>query len=182
MKFSHFSDAFSSSENRFYVKPSVGFEVSGRKINADFIVDYIGGSFEKNYFDLGGIDYGYTNFGVQPSFVYQQDDLTINLGAGLFYSMDTENSDSKFYIYPQVTATYRIVGDVMIAYAGAEGSLKQNSYHDFVQENFFVSPTLGIAPTDQKYDIYVGLKGKIANNVGFNVRGSYKTKTKKHYL
>lgn len=179
LKFNHFSDAFGSSENRFYVKPEIGFEVSGRKINAGFIIDYLGGSFEKDYFGLTDINYGYTNIGVQPSFVYQQDDLTINLGAGLFYSMDNENSDNKFFVYPQITATYRIVGDVMIAYAGAEGSLKQNSYRDFVQENFFVSPTLGIAPTDQKYDIYVGLKGKIANNVGFNIRGSYKNEDQK---
>lgn len=179
LKFNHFSDAFGSSENRFYVKPTVGFEVSGRKINANFIIDYLGGSFEKDYFGLTDINYGYTNIGVQPSFVYQQDDLTVNLGAGLFYNMDNENSDNKFFIYPQITATYRIVGDVMIAYAGAEGSLKQNSYRDLVQENFFVSPTLGIAPTDQKYDVYVGLKGKIANNVGFNIRGSYKNEDQK---
>ncbi len=180
VKFNHFSDAFGSSENRFYVKPTVGFEVSGQKVNATFIVDYLGGSFEKDYFSLtDGIDYGYTNVGVQPSFTYQQDDLTVNLGAGLFYSMDNENSDNKFFIYPQITATYRIVGDVMIAYAGAEGGLKQNTYRDLVQENFFVSPTLGIAPTDQKYDIYVGMKGKIANNVGFNIRGSYKNEDQK---
>lgn len=179
LKFNHFSDAFGSSENRFYVKPTVGFEISGRKINANFIIDYLGGSFEKDYFGLTDINYGYTNIGVQPSFVYQQDDLTVNLGAGLFYSMDNENSDNKFFVYPQITATYRIVGDVMIAYAGAEGSLKQNSYRDLVQENFFVSPTLGIAPTDQKYDVYVGLKGKIANNVGFNIRGSYKNEDQK---
>ena len=180
VKFNHFSDAFGSSENRFFVTPTVGFEVSGQKVNAKFIVDYLGGSFEKDYFALGNsIDYGYTNIGVQPSFTYQQDDLTVNLGAGLFYSMDNENSDNKFFVYPQITATYRIVGDVMIAYAGAEGSLKQNTYRDLVQENFFVSPTLGINPTDQKYDIYVGMKGKIANNVGFNIRGSYKNEDQK---
>jgi hypothetical protein len=180
VKFNHFSDAFGSSENRFYVTPTVGFEVSGQKVNAKFIVDYLGGSFEKDYLGLtNGIDYGYTNIGVQPSFTYQQDDLTVHLGAGIFYSMDNENSDNKLFVYPQVTATYRIVGDVMIAYAGAEGSLKQNTYRDLVQENFFVSPTLGIAPTDQKYDIYVGMKGKIANNVGFNIRGSYKNEDQK---
>lgn len=179
LKFSRFSDDFGSGENRFFVKPTVGFEVSGQKINASFVVDYIGGSFEKSYFGGDEIKYGYANFGVQPSFTYQKDDFTVNLGAGLFYSVDNENSDNKFFVYPQVTATYRIVGDVMIAYAGAEGSLKQNSYRDFTQENFFVSPTLGIAPTDQKYDIYVGLKGKIANNVGFNVRGSYKNEDQK---
>lgn len=179
LKFNHFSDAFGSSENRFYVKPAIGLDISGNKINANFIIDYLGGSFEKDYSGTTDISYGYTNIGVQPSFIYQQDDLTVNLGAGLFYSMDNENSDNKFFIYPQVAATYRIVGDVMIAYAGAEGSLKQNSYRDFTQENFFVSPTLGIAPTDQKYDIYVGLKGKIANNVSFNIRGSYKNEDQK---
>jgi len=179
LKFNHFSDAFGSSENRFYVKPTVGFEVSGQKVNATFIVDYLGGSFEKDYQGGEGLSYGFTNVGVQPSFTYQQDDLTVNLGAGLFYSMDNENSDNKFFIYPQITATYRIVGDVMIAYAGAEGGLKQNTYRDLVQENFFVSPTLGINPTDQKYDIYVGMKGKIANNVGFNIRGSYKNEDQK---
>lgn len=179
LKFNHFSDAFGSSENRFYVKPAIGLDISGNKINANFIIDYLGGSFEKDYSGTTDIKYGYTNIGIQPSFIYQQDDLTVNLGAGLFYSMDNENSDNKFFVYPQVTATYRIVGDVMIAYAGAEGSLKQNSYRDFTQENFFVSPTLGIAPTDQKYDVYVGLKGKIANNVSFNIRGSYKNEDQK---
>ena len=62
----------------------------------------------------------------------------------------------------------------MIFYAGLEGTLKQNSYSDFVQENFFVSPTLGVAPTDQKYDLFAGLKGKLASSVSYNIRGSYK--------
>jgi len=60
----------------------------------------------------------------------------------------------------------------MVAYAGAEGTLKQNSFQDFANENFFVSPNLMIAPTDQKYDVYIGLKGKLANTIGYNIRGS----------
>ena len=28
-----------------------------------------------------------------------------------------------------------------------------------------------VAPTDNSYDIYVGMKGKLANAVSFNVRG-----------
>ncbi|MGQ3089118.1 MAG: TonB-dependent receptor, partial [Flavobacterium sp.] len=61
----------------------------------------------------------------------------------------------------------------MVAYAGAEGTLRQNSYADFVSQNPFVSPTLAVAPTDQQYDIYVGLKGKLASTVAYNIRGSY---------
>jgi outer membrane receptor for ferrienterochelin and colicin len=66
-----------------------------------------------------------------------------------------------------------VVGDLMIFYAGAEGNLEQNSYMDFVNENPFVSPTLSISPTDKQYDIFAGLKGKLANNVSYNIQGSY---------
>src|SRR5690606_8044465 len=64
-------------------------------------------------------------------------------------------------------------------YAGAEGGLNQNSYADFVDQNPFVSPTMFVAPTDNKYDIYVGLKGKLANAIAFNVRGSYNNEDNK---
>ena len=28
-------------------------------------------------------------------------------------------------------------------------------------------------PTDQLYDAYVGLKGKLSNNMSYNIRGNY---------
>ncbi len=70
----------------------------------------------------------------------------------------------------------------MIAYAGAEGNLKQNSYADFVEGNPFVSPTLFIAPTDNSYDLYVGMKGKLANAVSFNVRGGINNEKNKPFF
>lgn len=179
IKFNRFWDAFGSAENRFIAKPSMEFYIVEEKIKADFIVDYISGSFEKDFFGGSEIKYGYTNFGFQPSIRLQKDDLSINAGVGFFYSAAQESGESKFFIYPQVTGSYKVVGDLMIAYAGIEGSLKQNSYREFVEQNFFVSPTLGIAPTDQKYDVYVGLKGKLANSVSYNVRGSYKNEDNK---
>jgi outer membrane receptor protein involved in Fe transport len=119
------------------------------------------------------LKYGFTNFGIAPSFVVLKDDWTLNIGAGLFYSLDNEKSNNKFLIYPQISASYKVVGDLMIFYAGAEGNLEQNSYQDFVKENPFLSPTVNIAPTDKQYDIFAGLKGKLTNNVSYNVRGSY---------
>lgn len=173
VKFTRFWDAFGSAENRFVAKPSLEFDIVEQKIKADFVLDYISGSFDKNMVGNAGLKYGFTNVGFQPSIKIQKDDLTVNAGVGFFYSAAQEQGESKFFIYPQVTGSYRVVGDLMIFYAGLEGGLKQNSYRDFVQENFFVSPTLVVAPTDQKYDIYVGLKGKLANSVSYNIRGSY---------
>lgn len=172
IKFNRFSDAFSTGENRLVAKPSLAFDVMDEKIKVDFVFDYINGKFDKDYNGITELKYGYTNVGMKPSFQINKDDLSVNLGVGFFYSMATESGKNKFFIYPNITASYKVVGDLMVAYAGAEGALKQNSYQEFVQENFFVSPTLGIGPTDQKFDIYVGLKGKLANTIGYNIRGS----------
>ncbi|MFV8364846.1 TonB-dependent receptor [Flavobacterium sp. XS1P27] len=175
LKYNHFSDASGSSENRFYAKPTVEFDVMESAVKTNIIVDYVGGSFKKNYSNTNTerVKYGFTNFGIAPSFVMQEDDWTLNIGAGLFYSLDNVNSNNKFLVYPQFNASYKVVGDLMIFYAGAEGNLEQNSYMDFVNENPFLSPTLNIAPTDKQYDVFAGLKGKLTNNVSYNVKASY---------
>ncbi|HSD14568.1 MAG TPA: hypothetical protein VLB74_07960 [Flavobacterium sp.] len=184
MLFKRFWDSHGSEENRFFIKPGFDFEVENYKFKADIVADYVGGSFEKNYFDSSEMSYSYLNFGVIPSILLQKDDLSVQAGAGFFYSRGIFNdeTDDNFYIYPQIKASYKIVGDIMIAYAGAEGNLKQNSFADFVEENKFVSPTLVVAPTNQQYDIYVGLKGKLANTVAFNVRGSYMAEDDKAFF
>ncbi|TDE29963.1 TonB-dependent receptor [Flavobacterium ranwuense] len=175
LKYNHFSDASGSSENRFYAKPTVEFDIMESAVKTNIIVDYVGGSFKKNYSNTNTerVKYGFTNFGIVPSFVMQEDDWTLNIGVGLFYSLDNENSNNKFLVYPQFNASYKVVGDLMIFYAGAEGNLEQNSYMDFVNENPFLSPTLNIAPTDKQYDIFAGLKGKLTNNVSYNIKASY---------
>ena len=66
-----------------------------------------------------------------------------------------------------------MVDEVLIAYGGIQGGLLQNSYYDFAQENPFVSPTLFIAPTDQQYNAFIGLKGKLSNSMGYNIKGAY---------
>jgi hypothetical protein len=172
-RFNHFSDKYGSTENRFFVKPSFEFNIIDKLVKANVIVDYLGGSFEKNYSNTNSIKYGFTNFGIAPSFVMNEDDWTVNIGAGLFYSLGTQNSSNKFYVYPQINAALKVVGDLMIFYAGAEGNLEQNTYSDFVNANPYLSPTLSIKPTDKQYDIFAGLKGKLTNTTSYNLKASY---------
>jgi len=175
LKFNHFSDGFDSSENRFYAKPTVAFDVSESAVKTDLIVDYVAGNFKNNYTNTNTepLKYSFTNFGISPSFVMQKEDWTLNIGAAVFYSRNNINSSNTFYVYPKFNASYKVVGDLMIFYAGAEGDLQQNSYQDFVDANPFLSPTLAIAPTDQQYDVFAGLKGKLTNSISYNLRGSY---------
>ena len=175
MQFKRFSDGFSSGENRFFIKPDFDFEVMSQKIKADLVVDYVGGSFARILDVNSELKYSTIIAGIKPSILYQQDDLSVQIGVGVFYATAKINgeSDGKIFVYPNVKASYKLVGDILIAYAGAEGSLQQNSYADFVEDNAFISPTISVSPTDNKYDIYAGLKGKLANAVAFNVRASY---------
>ena len=175
MQFKRFSDGFSSGENRFFIKPDFDFEVMSQKIKADLVVDYVGGSFARMLDVNSELKYSTIIAGIKPSILYQQDDLSVQIGVGVFYATAKINgeSDGKIFVYPNVEASYKLVGDILIAYAGAEGSLQQNSYADFVEDNAFISPTISVSPTDNKYDIYAGLKGKLANAVAFNVRASY---------
>lgn len=176
LQYKRFSDAFGSAENRFFIKPNFDFEVIDQKVKTDFVLDYVGGSFDRRLMQMNSAyKYSSLNLGFSPSILYQQEDLSVEIGAKVFYAMskiDLENNN-KIFFYPKVKASYKLVGDILLAYAGAEGNLQQNSYADFVDNNPFVSPTLFIAPTNTKYDLYVGLKGKLANAVAFNLKTSY---------
>jgi hypothetical protein len=179
LKYNRFWDTNGSAENRFYVKPSFEFDLLRQKIKTNLIVDYLGGSFEKNFLGTSSIKYGFTNFGIHPSIAVNKNDWAINFGASVFYSADNENSSSKIFVYPQVNASVKVVGDFMIFYTWVEGSLDQNSYRDFSNENPFVSPTLAIAPTDKQFDLFAGIKGKLSNNVSYTMRGSVQNEKNK---
>jgi outer membrane receptor protein involved in Fe transport len=122
-----------------------------------------------------------------PNFQLAKDDLSVNVGVEATYLSTLKNTydgvdagtDGQLFVYPKITASYKVVGDLMIAYAGAEGGLQQNSYREFTNSNPFLSPTQIIRPTDNQYDIYLGLKGKLTNAVSYNVRGSYLSENNK---
>ncbi|MBC7607239.1 MAG: TonB-dependent receptor [Burkholderiales bacterium] len=170
LKYNRFWDGYNSAENRFIAKPSLKFDIQNTTIKTTFIADYVGGEFKNN--TLVPFKYGFANFAVQPSFAMQRDDWSFNFGASVFYSLDTENTNNKIFIYPNATASLKVVGDLMVFYLGAEGGLEQNSYREFTNINPFVSPTLFVAPTDKQYDLYAGLKGKLSNYVSYNVKAS----------
>ena len=173
MRFRRFADDFDSGENRFTFSTNVDIPLNDGDLNTTFKFDYLGGAFEQSYFGTDKIEYGNFQIGVIPSYQIIEDDLTVNLGVSAYYMKDNEASKNKFYIFPKVTASYRLVDEILTSYGGIEGDLIQNSYYDFATKNPFVSPTLFIMPTDQQYNAYVGLKGKLSNNMSYNIRGNY---------
>lgn len=183
LKYRRFWDAVKSGENRVIFKPAFDFPLGEESFGVKFKVDYVSGTFENadvnNTENTVGINYSHLQVGVNPRLTMLRDDLSLNLGINLVYGLDSENSDSNFYIYPAVTASYRLMDEFAIAYAGIEGELVQNSYYGFVEENPYVSPTLTMQPTDKQYNSYIGLRGQLLPNLSYNIKGSYTAENRK---
>lgn len=169
----YLGDAFSSSEFNATLKPEFSFPLENLTFKIDGDIDYLSGSFDRNYDNTSDIKYSYLNAGLAPSITFVNDDLSVSLGVAGYVSLDSENSDSDFSLYPRLNASYRLLDETVIVYGGAEGGLQQNSYYNFKEENPFVSPTLNIAPTKKLYEGFGGIKGKLSNSVAYNVRASY---------
>lgn len=183
LKYKYFWDAFDSKENRFYIKPKIETALGEQDITVNLVMDYVSTDYE-----VFQTKYKETNrqmnFGVEPSIAFQDETYSLQLGAGLFFN-DSQlkgKKDNAFYIYPQVKASFNLVDNLLIAYTGAEGGLKQNSYADFVAENPFITPGNAILPTSEQYNIYLGLKGKLDNTISYNIRGSYKSEDDKAFF
>ena len=173
--YKYFGDAFSSVQHHAVIKPTFDLEIAEELITTNVIVDYLSGSFERDVNSALAIpnEFNFLNVGLNPNLRILRDNLTVNLGVSVFYGMDIENSETDFFIYPNVTASYRVLDEAVIAYAGIEGGLVQNTYDEAVNLNPYVSPTLILAPTDKQYDGYLGFKGKISDLVSYNLRASY---------
>ncbi len=179
VNYRYFGDALKSKENHFKITPTLEFEVGDELITTNFNVDFLKGNFERELQIGVENDYQILNLGIHPSLLILRDNLTVNLGAEVVYSVDSKNNDNDLFIYPKVTASYRLLDEFVIAYGGLEGGLKQNTYRDAVQANPYVSPTLRLTPTHNQFDGYVGLKGKISDVVSYNFRGGYASENDK---
>ena len=169
----NFSDNYNSNEFRLKITPKLEFPISTELINAEFLVDLVNGKFKQNYTTNEDLKYSFLNLGVNPNFEVLRDNLTVNLGAKLYYSSDLENKTNKFYAYPNVTASLKLIDEVFILVAGATGDLVQNTYQNYATLNPYVSPTLNIQQTDKQYKAFAGAKGKLASNIGYNFNISH---------
>lgn len=177
--FRRFGDDYSSGENRFKADVNGTVTIQDLDINTGVFVDYLSGGFDRDYYSPTELNYGNFQVGVNPKLQLKQDDLTVDLGLKAVYFNDTEASDSKFFIYPDIAASYKLVDEILIVFAGVKGGLIQNNYHDFAQENPFVSPNLYVVPTDQQYNAFGGLRGKLSSNTSYTISGRYKAEKNK---
>ena len=171
--FQRFSDAYGSQEYRLEADSSLQLNIFDQSINSDLSIDYLNGKFNQNYLDPEQNSYGNTLFSLSPSYKYSQGDLAVSVGVRATFSIDSNRSKNRFYIYPNIEASYSVVNSIVLAYAHIKGDLIQNTYSDFAQINPFISPTLEIRPSSTPYKLIVGSKGKLSESIAYDLNGSY---------
>ena len=170
----YLGDSYSSSEFNISALPEFAFPVSDYNFRIGVAIDYLSGSFAEDIFISSQKKYSQLNVGLNPSLSIVTNDLSLNLGVSTYLGIDGQEDGVDFFIYPNITASYRVVDDLFIAYGGIEGDLTQNSYYGSKEVNPFVSPTLDLNPTNKNYDAYAGVKGKLTNSIAYNVRAGYR--------
>ena len=177
--FQRFSDAYSSQEYRLKAESSLQLNIFDKSINSDLSIDYLNGKFNQNYLDPEQNSYGNTLFSVSPSYKYFQGDLAVSVGVRATFLIDSNRSINRFYIYPNIEASYSIVNSIVLAYAQIKGDLIQNTYSDFAQINPFISPTLEIRPSSTPFKLIIGSKGKLSKSIAYDLNGSYSKQNNK---
>lgn len=148
---------------------------------------------EENHFELdGNIGKHYNNelYSLGTKVNYNNLNNTLNLGhnlvAGLFPQIKTSrknwhfkagvglvinqmNTNSKFHFYPDVEFKYNVVDDILIPYVGATGGIISNTLNSFFYENPFINTSnLALVNTNQKYNLYAGIRGSLSKYLTFN--------------
>ena len=168
-----FWDKFNSKETFANILGVIDFPIGEELIYTEMELSFLSGKFENDFLQTDELKYTYFNLGLSPNFELLRDDLTLNIGIRLYYSISDSFDGSKFYAYPNITGSYNISEESLIAYAGVVGDLQQNSYRDFVEKNPFVSPTLYIQRTNQQFNGYAGIKGLLNSKIRFNLKAGY---------
>ena len=168
------SDRYDSYENRIRVDGDFLIPLEGHyiKINAD--LDFIDTYFAQNLDATGDISNRFVNIGLTPSFEMIKDNVTLNLGLAFVYSADLVGDDSKFKVFPKISASVNVIDDLMIVYSELDGEMHQNSLQTAVDEIPFLAPTMDVRPTSVDYEFIVGVRGKLMKGLEYNTSASYR--------
>ncbi len=100
---------------------------------------------------------------------------------GITATIDNFKDATRFYFYPKLNLDYNIYDNIIIPYAGVVGGLKKNSFRTLSKENPFVDSTLNYVNTNNKYNLFVGLKGNLSSNTSYDAKVSYAQYDSMHF-
>ncbi len=159
LAFHNINDLYQVSENHFEAKGNLS-------------------KYHKNELYAIGVDLNYNKLinslnqdnnlvvGINPHISTSTDKWEFQVGVGLYLN---SYPDTKFHFYPKAEFKYNVVEHIIIPYVGIKGGLISNNLNNFYNENPFINTQLlATQNSNQKYDIYGGIRGSLSSKITFN--------------
>lgn len=159
------ADAYEQSENNLRLDGKLLARLDENKVTFDFAFDYT------NYNSIGGFSVNRSLVYFQPRYEYQAEKFRVT--GGLNMAMQASGGVSLFQFYPVIDLDYKVADVYMIAYAGITGNIERNSFRDVIRRNPFVGTGLDIRNTNNRFQLYGGLKGSIDEITSYDVSMGY---------
>ncbi len=114
-----------------------------------------------------------------PKIATSGDNWMVRVGLGVYANM---SRSATFHFYPDAEAKYSLFDDIFIPYAGVTGGIKRNSFRSLSTTNPFVLSKVNLLNTNQKYELYGGIRGTISSTTSFNVKVASSTLRDRPYF
>lgn len=180
----YFTDAWNSSE--LYADGLAIFKFpvdflfrNSNEISISTQMEYLRGRFQQSYSSDAPLDHHFLTLNASPRYKFKWGAIAIDLGTKLFLSFDIENELQHFLVYPDVNVQFPIVKDFVSVYGGISGGLTTNNFASFTEQNPYVSPTLFMTQTNQKYHAFGGLHALATNDLSVHLGISRKNEEDK---
>jgi len=172
-EYTYLQDHYNTVENRINVNGHVLGTYLNQYYDVGYIVDYnktqsvINTLGEPITDSLTQINQENTVVGVNPAVDLQGDKWKVLAGVNMFFN------NTKFHFYPRLEANYELFDKLFIPYLGINGAIQKRTYGLFFEENPFILSFPTLKNQNQKFYFYGGIKGKITQNISFNVNYCY---------
>ena len=158
------TNAMDHQENNVVLNANLSQFKNSELYNLDVMVDYNQYQFNKNS----------TIIGLKPQVSTIGDKFRINAGLGIFIDAD---SQADFHFYPIAEVKYNVIDDILVPYIGVNGEKRRVNYASITKENLFVANDIELRNTNEKFNLYAGMRGTLSKKLSFNLSGLFKRTT-----
>jgi hypothetical protein len=158
-------DKYESNETAIFVNSGFSKKMDlfennrGQELGLDLRLDYYMNKDSLNTHNSG-------IFSTTPFFDMDLKPYRIYLGLRTDYRID---SASGFHLYPVIKAEAGLLEEMLVVYAGIDGGLTKTSFDGLSSENPFINSVLPLEFTNNKFEVFGGIKGRITEIIDFNI-------------
>ncbi len=165
LNYYNYGDHYGTYENNIFADALFNAQVNHESFNLLTSVDYY--SLHSTHDTVNNLIVKAT-----PFFAARGDKWKGDIGPS--FAIDNFSSmGTKFYFYPRINIYYDVYQSIIIPYAGLDGGLNKNSYRNLSNTNPFVLSNLPYKNTDNKYNVFGGLRGALSSNTSYDVKVLY---------